>query len=292
MRISGYFQMMAAGLLLAGIPALAQRAAPAAPNPNPFANNPQAIAEGHEIYNDTCTACHGKDGAAGDRAMALGAPARRYARRTDPEIFDAITKGIPGTMMPANRLSETDAWKVTAYIHGLRGTAIDTPAKGDVAHGEEVFWNKGQCGGCHMIRGKGGLSGPDLSNIAAVRKLTSIVEALTKAQHRVATDGGSHATALLPLATYQPVRITTRDGKVINGILRNEDSFTLQVFGSDNQLHLFDRDKLKEVYYIPKSQMPTDYDKRLTPTEFQDVLAFLSRQAVPPPQNPRGGNGE
>lgn len=284
---------MAAGLLLAGIPVLAQRGAPAAGgNPNPFANNPQAVTEGQEIYNNVCTACHGKDGAAGDRALALGAPARRYARRTDPEIFDAILRGIPGTMMPPNHLSESDAWKVTAYIHGLRGTAIDTPAKGDVAHGEQIFWDKGQCGDCHMIRGKGGLSGPDLSNIAAIRKFTSIVDALTKVQHRVATDGGSHATALLPLATYQPVRITMRDGKVINGVLRNEDSFSLQVFGSDSHLYLLDRANLKEVFYIPKSLMPTDYDKRLTPTESQDLLAYLTRQAIPPPQMPRGGADE
>jgi hypothetical protein len=105
----------------------------------------------------------------------------------------------------------------------------------------------------------------------------------------VATDGGSHAQALFPMTTYQPVRVTTRDGKVINGILRNEDSFTLQVFGSDNQLYLFDRDKLKEVYYVPKSLMPTDFDKRLTATEFQDLMAFLTRLAVPVPQVPRGG---
>ena len=33
--------------------------------------------------------CHGLDGAAGDRAPALGAQ-RRYLRRTGPELFDAI----------------------------------------------------------------------------------------------------------------------------------------------------------------------------------------------------------
>ena len=289
MKLCRSFQILAAALVLVGIPVLAQRSgSPAGGNPNPFANNFQAITEGQEIYNNTCTACHGKDGAAGDRAMALGAPARRYARPTDPEIFDAIMQGIPGTMMPPNRLSESDAWKVTAYIHGLRGTAVDTPAKGDVAHGEQIFWSKGQCGNCHMIRGKGGLSGPDLSNLAAIRKYTSIVDALTKVQHRVATDGGSHATALLPLSTYQPVRITMRDGKVINGVLRNEDSFSLQVFGSDNHVYLFDRASLKDIFYIPKSLMPTDYDKRLTPAEFQDLLAYLTRQAIPAPQMPRG----
>jgi len=112
---------------------------------------------------------------------------------------------------------------------------------------------------------------------------------LDEVQHRVATDGGSHAQALFPVITYQPVRVTMRDGKVINGVLRNEDSFTLQVFGSDNQLYLLDREKLKEVYYVPKSLMPTDVDKRLTPAEFQDLLAYLTRLAVPVPQVPRGG---
>ncbi len=279
-------------MLIAGIPVLAQRGGqmPApVKNPNPFANNPDAITEGRDIYNRVCTACHGQDGQAGDRALALGAPARRYARRTDPEIFDAIIRGIPGTMMPPNALPENDAWKVTAYIHGLRGTAIDTPSKGDAAHGEQIFWNKGRCGDCHTIRGRGSALGPDLSNLAGTRKISSILDALTKVGHRVATDGGTHDTALAPLLTYQPVRITTRDGQVINGVLRNEDSFSLQVFGSDNRLHLFERGNLKEVFYVPKSVMPTDYDKRLTAMEFQDLMAFLTRQAVPAPEMPEGG---
>ena len=270
-------------LLFASISLLAQRAPVGGANPNPYAKNANAIADGREIYNDVCTACHGKDGAAGDKALALGAAARRYARSSDAQIHDAILKGIPGTMMPPNRLKEDDAWKVAAYIRGLRGTAIDTPAKGDVAHGEDVFWNKGQCGSCHMIRGKGGLSGPDLSNVAGLRKYTSIVDALTKVSHRVATDGGTHDAALLPLGTYQPVRVTMSDGKVINGVLRNEDSFTLQVFGSDNKLYMLDRGEAKEVFYVPQSLMPTDYDKRLAPAEFQDLLAFLTRQAIRAP---------
>lgn len=274
--------------LLLAVPVFAQRPAPAnTPNPNPFAGKAQAINEGREVYNDVCTACHGPDGAPGDKAIGLGAPARRYSRNSDREIFDAITKGITGTMMPPNRVSENDAWKIAAYIRGLRGTAKDTPGVGNVAHGEEIFWNKGQCGNCHMIRGKGGLSGPDLSDIAGIRKYSSIVAALTKAQHRVATDGGTHDSALTPSTAYQPVRITFPDGKVMQGVLRNEDSFSLQVFGSDNKLYMLDRDKLKEVFYIPTSLMPTDYGKRLTKEEFQDLMAFLTRQALPVPEAPR-----
>ena len=38
------------------------------------------------------------------------------------------------------------------------------------------------------------------------------------------------------------------------------------------------RDELREVVDEPKSLMPTDYEKRLTAEEFQDLLAFLTRQ--------------
>ena len=249
-------------------------------NPNPFAGNPQAVADGQELYNRTCTGCHGYDGTPGEQGPALGAAGRRYLRTSDQEIFDAIRKGIPGTLMPGTGLSEADAWKVAAYIRSLRGTAIDTPAAGDSAHGEQIFWAKGACGDCHMIRGRGGLLGPDLSNLAGRRKLYSIRDALTKTEHRVATDGGRHELSLAPLNTYQAVRVVTRDGKTWSGVLMNEDNFSVQMLGSDNELHMFARDELRQVVYEPKGLMPTDYDKRLTAEEFQDLLAFLSRLAV------------
>jgi|HubBroStandDraft_6_1064221.scaffolds.fasta_scaffold522508_2 cytochrome c oxidase cbb3-type subunit 3 len=251
-----------------------------APNPNPFAANPQAVADGRELYNRTCTGCHGYDGTVGERGPALGASGRRYLKTSDQDLFDAIRKGIPGTPMPATGLAETDAWKVAAYIRSLRGTAIDAPAPGDVAHGEQIFWGKGACSECHMLRGRGGLLGPDLSNLAGRRKLYSIRDALTKTEHVAATDGGRHELSLTPLNTYRAVSVVTRDGKTFSGVLMNEENFSIQIMGSDNELHMFARDELREVVYEPKSLMPTDYDKRLTPEEFQDLLAFLSHQAV------------
>lgn len=248
---------------------------------NPLANDPQAVAEGRALYNGRCTACHGPDGTAGERAPGLGASGRRYLRTTDPDLFDAIAKGIPGTGMPASGLSENDAWKLVAYVRSLRGTAIDAPAAGDAARGEQIYAGKGGCAQCHMLRGKGGLLGPDLSTLANRRKLYSIRDALTKDGHTVGSDGGRHEISLEPAASYRAVRVTTRDGKSFTGVLKNEDSFTLQMLGTDNELHLFARDRLREVVYEKKSLMPTDYDKRLTPEEFQDLMAFLTRLGTP-----------
>ena len=293
--MAGTLVLLALCLLPFSASLFAQRGAgPTAAAPaNPAIGNPQAIAEGEKLYNETCTSCHGKDGTGGELGPPVAAQNRRYLRRTHQEIFDTIKNGITGTQMPPYQGQFTDdqVCQVTAYLAGLRGTAIDTPASGDVAAGEAVFWGKGSCGSCHMIKAKGSILGPDLSNLAGTRKVQNIVDALTKEKHKIAADGGTHDTTLLPMTTYQPVRVTTADGKVISGILKNEDSFSLQVLArEDLNLYRFRRQDVK-VFYDPQSIMPHDWDKRLTPAEFQNLLAFLTRLHVPPPPPPpaRGG---
>jgi putative heme-binding domain-containing protein len=251
---------------------------------NSYANNTVAIEEGRGLYNGACTACHGVNGAAGEIGPGLAIPGRSYARNTDAQIFDAIKHGIPDTAMPAqSKLTDDQIWKITAYVKGLRGTAIDAPSPGDVAHGEAVFWGKGACGSCHMVRGRGSVIGPDLSNLAGSRKINSIIAALTSEQHRVYGPGGAQPHNLVALQTYPVVQVTTLGGKTVRGVLRNEDSFSMQIMGLDQQLYLLDRAKLKTIIYEPKGLMPTDYDKRLSNVEFDDLLAFLTRLGSPPP---------
>ncbi len=52
-----------------------------------------------------------------------------------------------------------------------------------------------------MIKGKGSILGPDLSNLGGTRKIQDIVDALTKENHKIAADGGTHDTTLLPMST-------------------------------------------------------------------------------------------
>jgi putative heme-binding domain-containing protein len=258
-----------------------RRAEPAGP-PNPFAGNEAAIEEGRGLYNNTCTGCHGANGAAGEIGPGLAVPGHSYGRTSDAQIFDAIKNGIPNTPMPAHagKLTDDQIWKIAAYIRGLRGTAIDAPTPGDVAHGEAIFWGKGQCGTCHMMHGKGSVVGPDLSNIAGLRKTNSIIAALTKEKHRVYGAGGAQPHKLPLLDQYPVVQVTLADGRTIRGVLRNQDTYSLQMMGLDQHLYMLDRSKLKNVVYESKSLMPTDYDKRLTPEEFKDLLAFLTRQGT------------
>jgi putative heme-binding domain-containing protein len=225
------------------------------------------VAQGRDIYNRSCTNCHGLDGAAGGRAPALAAE-REYLRTSEEEIFDAVRNGIPGSLMPAASLSDADIRKVVAYVRSLRAPASESPVAGDVARGEEIFRGKAHCQDCHMLQGKGGLLGPDLSNIGGERNLSAIRDSLTKPRPNTARG-------------YKAARVVTAEGKALSGVVKNENNFSVQFLDSGGKLHLFTRQELRDFKYADSSLMPGDYDQKLRPSEMQDLLSFLSRLARP-----------
>jgi len=269
---------MAAGLWFTIIAAKAQEHKLAPGNTNPLGHSEAATKQGRELFNHNCTVCHGLNGVAGDRGPALGA-GRNYSRRKDQAIFDAIQKGIPGTNMPPSGLPPMDIWKVVAYIRSLRATASEAFVPGDVAHGEKIFWSKGRCAECHMIRGRGGILGPDLSNIGGEQPLSTIRESLTTTKQQIPRG-------------YQPVEVVTADGRRLAGIAKNDNNFSLQLLDNQGRLELFTRNELREVIYGERSLMPSDFETTLTTAELHDLLAFLSRQAIQGAERPEESDEE
>jgi len=258
--------LIAAGLFAFVAIALAQSPSqPAAKKENPLGASPQVIAAGKDLFNRSCTGCHGVNGGAGERGPALAGD-RSYVHETDADIFAAIQNGIAGTAMPPFNLPANDAWKIVAYIRSLRSTAEDVFVPGDAAHGEQIFWNQARCGSCHMINGRGGLLGPDLSNLGGERTLREIRAALTEPKREIPRG-------------YRPAEVVTKSGQHFSGMIKNEDNFSLELLDTHEQLQLFTRDDLREVQYKSSSLMPADYNKTLPAADLQDLLAFLSRQA-------------
>jgi putative heme-binding domain-containing protein len=163
-------------------------------------------------------------------------------------------------------LSDDDIWRVVAYIRSLRARAADFPAEGDRGHGAALFWGKAECGRCHMVHGRGGLLGPDLSDLAARLSLRALREALT-------------APKPLPPKGYEPATITTTGGEQIRGVLKNRHNFSYQLLSEDGRLHLLSAAEVARVEIGKSSLMPADFDRRLSPEEFRDLLAYLTRLA-------------
>jgi len=247
------------------------------PATNTVGRGPEVVAQGHTLFNQTCTACHGMDGSEGERAPALVGE-RRFFRLSENALYDAIKHGIPGTGMPAMSIPDDSIWKIVVFIRAMRSSASEVDVPGNVAHGREVFFGKGGCSSCHMLNGKGGIIGPDLSNIGAEITLKRMKESLTM-------DG--------PIPPgYQPVKVVTRSGQTIEGIAKNQDSFSIQLLDRQNRLHLLSRAELRSVEEPRTSLMPHNYDKVLSAEEYNDLLAMLSRSVTRDLHRRIEGDGE
>ena len=249
--------------------ALALAAAFAAPGQikkptNPLGDSPEVAAQGRDLYNRTCTGCHGRDGGEGDRAPSLDAN-RRYFRLSEAAIFDTVKNGIPNTVMPSSPLPDAEVWKIVAFIRAIRGTASDNIVPGNTQNGMTVFSGAGGCVRCHMIRGQGGVLGPDLSSIGAEASLNRLKDALTT--ERPIPNG------------YRPVTVTTNAGKTVTGVARNSDAFSVQLLDEKGGLHMFDIKELRGIEYGKRSLMPGNFDKILTADQFRDLVAMLASQA-------------
>jgi copper transport protein len=96
----------------------------------PFGATPETVAAGRAIYRERCVACHGDrgrgDGPAG--AALLPWPADlvlHVPQHTEGELFYYVSRGIPGTAMPAwdRVLSERERWEVVHYLYALAAGA-------------------------------------------------------------------------------------------------------------------------------------------------------------------------
>jgi putative heme-binding domain-containing protein len=242
---------------------------------NPYAHDQAALKKGGTTYRVNCDFCHGVDARGENGAPDLTAP--RTQRRSDAEIFRIILGGRPGTEMPANDLSEKETWQVIAYLRSLR-PASSTKAAGEPEAGRKIFLETSACSQCHMVNGKGGRLGPDLTRIAISRSTTYLVESIREPS-KVLAIAMMPATRHETPVRYQTVTVVTKDGRRFSGVRKNEDSFSVQLMTQDEQLHTFFKEEVSEVIHEQTSLMPQYSEAMLSEKDLRDLLAFLESLA-------------
>jgi putative heme-binding domain-containing protein len=74
---------------------------------------------------------------------------------------------------------------------------------------------------------------------------------------------------------YETVTVVTAEGTKFTGVVLNEDHFTLQMMDRREQLHLFDKSKLRSFEKSRESLMPAYDPKMLSDKDLQDLIAYL-----------------
>lgn len=252
-------------LVLAGLGAGAAAQLPPDSVTNPLIGDDKAIVQGRNIFRGRCAVCHGVD-AKGYRGTDLTTGEWVHGG-SDAQLFRTVKRGVPGTEMPGNvNMSEDEVWMVLAYLKTLSEPGGAPIERGDAARGERLFWarEKGNCGQCHLVGGKGGRLGPSLSRIGAARSASALEREIRR------------PAEVIPVG-FETVTVVPRSGPKIRGVRKNEDTFSIQVMTVTEELRSFSKRDV-EVIAETESLMPAYGPERLTDAELVDLVRYLRSQ--------------
>ncbi len=274
-RFSG---KIALSVLWVALLILAPVALLAADERNPYANDRKAAKAGESEFRINCALCHGLGARGGGRGPDLTRAQKKHVH-SDAEMFQVISNGIPGTAMPANGtngqgvgMTDEEIWQIITYI---RSVEVKAPAKpvGNGAYGKELFYGDANCSLCHMVEGKGGRVGPELTAVGGSRTREAIIDSVRNPSRRLAW-GLTEATKEFP-QEYETVTVVTADGKQIKGVALNEDNFSVQMMDTSEQIYLLEKDKLRSFQKSRESMMPVYKPDVLSDKDLDDIVAYL-----------------
>src|SRR6202051_635914 len=220
----------------------------AADDRNPYAGDAKAAKAGEYEFRINCALCHGLGAHGGGRGPDLTRAQKKHTHN-DAEMFQVISNGIAGTVMPANGtngqgvgMTDEEIWQIITYI---RSVEVKAPANaaGSPEHGKQLFYGDANCSLCHTVEGKGGRVGPDLSGVGGSRTRDAIIDSVRNPSRRLAW-GLTESTKEFP-QEYETITVVTADGKEIKGVALNEDNFRVQLRDASEQIHLLEKEKLR-----------------------------------------------
>ena len=181
---------------------------------------------------------------------------RKLLSLDDKELTAAVTKHwgtIRTSRDPARESLVAEMKKLIRSTHGdpHRGIAVFTKL----------------CGQCHKIHGQGQDVGPDITNNgrASLEQLLSNV----------------FDPSLVIGASYQARTVRTIDGRVISGLLVEDNGERIVLKVQGGKLETIARDDVEAMKVSELSLMPEGVEKQLQPQEIADLFAFITLDKHP-----------
>ncbi len=149
---------------------------------NPFAGDAKVAKLGESQFRANCAFCHGLGARGGGRGPDLTRAQKRHGN-ADADLFRTINEGVPGTAMPPNGATQQGVGMTEArdlaghHLHPQRASKSPAQIAGDARTRKGSFFSAtAGCCTCHMIQGKGGRLGPDLTTTGSARSTDYLIE--------------------------------------------------------------------------------------------------------------------
>ena len=227
-----------------------------------FAQHEADPEEGQRLFRSNCGLCHGFEGRSLSGIDLLKGKFKKPY--TDADLAKLIRSGVPSTAMEGSAIPDAQISDIIAFMRASTKAPVQAQiALGDAARGKAIFEGKGGCTACHRVKGAGSRFGPDLTDIGTLRQPAQLERSVLDPDFEV-----------LPI--NRVYKITPRSGGTpLNARLLNQDTFTVQLIDSREQLLTFDRSALREMTVLHKSPMPSAKGK-LTSAEVADLVGYLA----------------
>ncbi|MFP6826366.1 MAG: c-type cytochrome [Pseudohongiellaceae bacterium] len=234
---------------------------------NPLESDPRAARAGGVLFRSQCASCHGGDarGITGIEAPDLTLIWAAVGT-TDERVFQTIRNGVPGSIMPAHGFTDPETWMLVSYLRSVAATGAAEFA-GDAVRGSGLFLSN--CARCHRVKGEGGSLGPDLSQITSRRSAAALINSVREPSAVIARR--YHSVSVI-------VAGAGRSRQRVQGTLKSEDAFSIQMMDTNQQLRAFMKADLLEFVRESDSLMPTFSGTDLSSAELEDILTFLQSQ--------------
>ena len=135
---------------------------------------------------------------------------------------------------------------------------------GSIERGRALFENHTgiQCVRCHMVDGKGGKVGPDLSKIGGKFPREYLLESLLAPELKIAEG-------------FEGVLLSTTDGRVLTGTLEQEDDQELRIVDGNGKKLVIAKSEIEQ-RQGGKSVMPGNLLQLINSSDLRDFVEYLA----------------
>jgi putative heme-binding domain-containing protein len=191
------------------------------------------------------------DGAVAKDVIAVGQ--LRVATLHEDAELDRLIREIWGNIAPGT--PEEKLAVMRRFNNDLRASA------GDPVAGKLLFAK--HCGTCHVLHGEGNKIGPELTT--------------ANRQDRDALLANIVDPSAVVRREYINYTIATQDGRLLTGLLAEQDGANVTVLDAKNQRTALARSDIEVIRESDVSLMPEKLLDQLTPQERRDLFAYLQK---------------
>ena len=222
----------------------------------------EADVQGSMLFASDCGSCHGADGRGGEHAPDI-ATAPDVQGLADSDLIAIAKNGVSGTGMPAfGWLGQEKLTAIVQYLRTLQGRRIDIKLPGNPKGGEALFFGGARCSECHMVNGKGGFIGSDLSLYGADESAGQIRSVILDPERNLPPQ-------------KKATTVVTHTGQKFTGMLKVDDNFSVSIQTMDGDFLFFQKSQLTHIDIGSHSLMPINYGSMFNDKQINDLVSYL-----------------